>query len=315
LTRKTNPTLLAALLVMIAAARALYLRLMVDMTGDEVWSVWQTLGSARDIVYWTPFDWPPGYYLIIGGWWRLTGMHTITLRYLMLLVFLLGAAGMYRAARRLAGGENAGLLALLAFGAFGWAVYGSIHLRGHSFTLSLSPLVLWAWLLYLARPGWRRALPVALLMAFMLYIHTTPVVYFVLLGGFTLVVYGWRAVLALWLPGVIAVALALPELVSKFQLATSSRLSGVVYAKAPLVPAMLDLYEGYFGRLHALWLALIAAAVAMLAWRWRTGGRRLLGLVLWALVPLALYVTYDWLALFYPRYVLWYLVGFALLLG
>ncbi|MDL1885970.1 hypothetical protein FBR01_20330, partial [Anaerolineae bacterium CFX8] len=59
--------LLAALLLLIAASRIPRLH-EPQMNQDEIWSVWQTLGSPAQIIRWTPYDWPPLYYLALGTW-------------------------------------------------------------------------------------------------------------------------------------------------------------------------------------------------------------------------------------------------------
>lgn len=294
----------------------IYIRRLLDMTGDEVWSVWQTLGTWREIIHWTPFDWPPGYYLLLGGWSRLTGLHPITLRYLMLLIFMLGAAGLYRVAVRLFG-ERAGVPALLLFGAFGWSIFGSMHLRGHSLTLSLSPLVLWLTLRYFDVPQkWWRGVLLGVLLAALIYVHSTTAVYFVLLGVFTLIVYGWRAIWRWVLPGAVLGVLALPEILGKYALIISSRMSGVTYPRPPFVVGMTEFYESYWGRLGEVWLLLVILAVALVIWRGgRDKPRLLVALGLWCIMPLLFYATHEQLALFFPRYVLWYLTGFALLLA
>src|SRR5438270_2364821 len=68
---------------------------------DEVWSVWQTFGTPAQIVKWTPYDWAPLYYLVVGGWKELVGIHPAILRFSSVLFLMLSAALIYRVARRL----------------------------------------------------------------------------------------------------------------------------------------------------------------------------------------------------------------------
>ncbi|MEL6148375.1 MAG: glycosyltransferase family 39 protein [Chloroflexota bacterium] len=307
--RIISPTLA---LLLIAASRSVYIRRLLDMTGDEVWSVWQTLGTPQQIIHWTPFDWPPGYYLILGGWWRLTGLHSIPLRYLMLLVFMIGCAAVFRVAVRLFG-VRAGLPALLMFGAFGWSVFGSLHLRGHSFTLSLSPGVLWLALRYFDRPRIWRGVPLGVLMAFMVYIHSTAVVYFAVLGLFTLIVYGGPRVLRWWLPGVVMLVLTLPEIVNKLGLVGQSRLSGFTYERPGFYHGMERFYDAIWGRSAEVWLPVVIGGAVLAVWAARGRWRLLAGLLTWCAMPLLLWLTHEQLALFFIRYVLWYLTGLALL--
>src|SRR5215216_5973057 len=82
-------------LLLVAASRLLVLH-HIRMGGDEIWSVWQTLGTPSQIMQWTPFDWTPGYYLTLVFWRGFAGMLPFALRMLSLLVFLMGCAGLYR---------------------------------------------------------------------------------------------------------------------------------------------------------------------------------------------------------------------------
>jgi hypothetical protein len=91
----------------------------IRMGGDEIWSVWQTLGTPGQIIQWTPYDWTPGYYLTLGLWRGFVGMLPFALRMLSVLMLLVGCAALYRVARRL-GGRRAALLAMPAYGALGY---------------------------------------------------------------------------------------------------------------------------------------------------------------------------------------------------
>ncbi len=65
-----RPLLLALILLLIGASRAFRLDAAVtEVTVDEVWSVWQGLGTPDQIVRWTPYDWP----LVIIWRWRAGG--------------------------------------------------------------------------------------------------------------------------------------------------------------------------------------------------------------------------------------------------
>src|SRR4051794_30422068 len=105
------PLLIAAALILIAASRLAHLPAL-DMDGDEIWSVWQTFGTPTQIILWTPYDWPPLSYLIIGFWRGLVGIHPFAIRVLPILAFLLGSAFLYRVTRKLIS-RDAALLAVL----------------------------------------------------------------------------------------------------------------------------------------------------------------------------------------------------------
>ncbi len=159
--RRHTPLLLAALLLIVAASRVLRLGGL-ELNADEVWTVWQTLGTPQQIVQWTPYDWAPLSYLVVGAWRGVAGMHPIVLRYLTVLIFLPGCAFTYRAMRRL-GDERAALLASLAYAALSYHVFLSMHVRGYRLRRSrLLPLALSADAMrYFTRPTFRRAAPLA----------------------------------------------------------------------------------------------------------------------------------------------------------
>jgi len=72
----TRPLVLAAALLLIAASRLLRL-CGLELDHDEVWTIWQTFGSPRQILAWTPYDWPPLHFLALGAWQELAGIHPI----------------------------------------------------------------------------------------------------------------------------------------------------------------------------------------------------------------------------------------------
>src|SRR5437763_884439 len=87
--------LVAAILIVIAASRLGHLPGL-DLDGDEVWSIWQTFGTPGDILRWTPYDWPPLFYLVLGLWKGFVGIHPFVVRVLPVFAYLIGAACLYR---------------------------------------------------------------------------------------------------------------------------------------------------------------------------------------------------------------------------
>lgn len=71
--------LVTALLLLIAASRSLRWPDLL-MNPDEVWSVWQSVGSPLEIIRRTPYDWPPGYFLLMGFWQALVGTEPLRMR-------------------------------------------------------------------------------------------------------------------------------------------------------------------------------------------------------------------------------------------
>src|SRR5579859_1188502 len=89
---------IALVLAIIAASRIINL-LSFEMDVDETWSIWQTFGTPAQIVQWTPYNWSPAYYLFVGAWKELVGLHPFVLRYSSVLFFLIGLAFLYSAMR------------------------------------------------------------------------------------------------------------------------------------------------------------------------------------------------------------------------
>ena len=331
--------LLALLLLLIVASRAFRLDVdVLDVQTDEAWSVWQTFGTAQDIIRWTPYDWPPLYYLTLGGWRAAVGLHPVTLRWLSVLSFALGSAAFYRSARRLFRDENGGLIAMLAYAAFGYMIFLSTEMRGYALLIAFYPLALWLTQRYFYRPTLSRALLLAITLAAMFYTSLTSVPAIAMLVLFTLFVYG-RQVWRWWLPGGIAVLIALPEIIDKARIAVVRTSATGTIQLPPIGEALPELYRIHAGTPFVLWLILAALAIGLIVWgrrpppqpcpEFRGGskqssvlrsptsgwGRIAIGLVVWALMPLPLYLTNPLLGFFNHRYAWWVMPGVALLLG
>src|SRR4051794_9929435 len=193
--RMTGLVLIVALELLLMGASRLLVLHQIRMGADEIWSVWQTLGTPGQILEWTPFDWTPGYYLTLGLWRGFVGMLPFALRMLSVLMFLIGCAALYRVAWRL-GGQRAALLVIPAYGALGYIGVLGTELRGYALLLGLLPLALWFLLRFYTHPSWQRAVPLIITLATMPYISLSAFVTFVIVGLFSLILYdkrGWRA--------------------------------------------------------------------------------------------------------------------------
>ena len=308
--RRYIPLLLALILLLIAASRAFRLDATVtEVTVDEVWSVWQTFGTPKQIIEWTPYDWTPGYYLTLGAWRVLVGLHPIALRWLSLLSFVIGSAAIYRVGRRLGG---SGVITMLAFAAFSYLIFMSTELRGYILLLALYPLALWLALRYFDHPRPRQAILLALIAAAMIYISLTSVAALGALVLFTLIVYRrtfWR-----WaLPGGLTLILIAPVILTKAHIVIPRLQSTLDIALPPFLNAVIGKYEEWSSPLFPLWFVLFVLAIVLLV-RWQ---RReiVVGLLVWAFLPAALYITNFWLGFFNVRYAWWIMPGIALLLG
>lgn len=312
---------LTLLLLFVFATRAPLLNTL-EMDSDEVWSVWQTFGTPAQIVEWTPYDWLPTYYLMIGAWRSVMGFHPIVLRLFTLFAFMLGVTALYKAGNRLQG-RRLGILAALVFAALSYNVFTSLHVRGSAIALALLPFVLWFTLRYFARPTLRRAIPLALAMALISWIYLNSPIALAVIGVLTLVLFP-RKIWRWWLPGSLYLALIVPVLINKLDLIIGR--TGPLSSRVQ--PAFIDgittLYNAYFGTGYTVWLVIagIALVAAIVYMRRRASSRLFIGLTLWALgTPLALFVLnpilgffgahYSWFVL--PGLALWIAFGLAVL--
>ncbi len=300
-------------LLLVAASRLLRLDDHV-MNPDEVWSIWQTLGSFGDILRWTPRDWPPLYYLTLGAWSQVVGIKPLALRALSALVFLPGAAFAFRIGRRRHGSQG-GMLAMLVWSALGLVIQLSVEVRGYALMLPLTMLAIWLTLRYFGRPDWRRALPLALSMAAMFYVSYTGGMVIALLVLFSLLVWrrrSWRW----WLPGSLTLLLILPELLdlAAFLGQRAPATGGI--AALPVARALAQLYVDYAGAYWPLWALLGAIALYALLRHERGQDAMALALSVWALgMPALVYLFNNVLGLFHGRYTWWILPGIALWLA
>ncbi|MCC7447667.1 MAG: glycosyltransferase family 39 protein [Anaerolineae bacterium] len=328
-------------LLLIAASRIIHLNAM-EMNWDEIWSIWQTFGSPADILRWTPFDWPPLYFLGLGGWKELVGIYPLVLRYFSALGFLLGCACFYRVGKRI-WNPQVGVLVSLIYAALGFSMFMSLLVRGYAFLMALTPLALWLAIRYFDHPSIRRAVWLALCLAAMFYIHLISVFVFALVGLYTLLIYR-RAIWRWWLPGVIGGALALPELIRKWAVLGTRTNYNATLPLPPLPEALIKMFSTYAGPSVNVWAVLFVLATAVIvirSWphpltpsplrsegepdgatprslRLLSGGEGLKAIfvLLWLLSPIAVYVLHSRLGLFQDmRYLWWVTPGLALWIG
>jgi len=301
------------ILLAIFASRALLLN-QLEMNHDEVWNAWQTSGTLAELHRWLPYDWPPLHFVGLWGWQNVVGPHPVALRLSSVLLMMLAAAITYRLTLRFTGSFSAALMVMVTYSALGFVIFLSTYVRAYMLMALLLPLTLWLALRYFDRPGFWRALWLALGMAALFYTSLTAVAVFALLGIITLVLYGgstWRW----WLPGLMAFVLAVPEILAKAELA-GRRVAGEAELSPPPLEALLALYQGYTGHVWWLWFILIGMAVVALIIRRRLLSRRGLVVLLWAFVlPTTMYVLDGVLGFFSPQYAWWGTLGIALLVG
>lgn len=301
------------LLLLIFASRAVRLDEM-QMNQDEIWSVWQTFGTPAQIIRWTPYDWPPLYFLTLGAWRGLTSPHPVILRYGSALLFLFGAACLFRAARRLAD-TRAAALASLGYAALAYATLLSIEVRGYALLLGLMPAAFWLTLRYFDRPRWRRAVPLGITLAALFYTSMTSIGAFLILGAYTLIVYG-RTIWRWWQPGIIALVLALPEIANKAQIAVERTRATATLEPLPLPQALYNLYWEWGGDVFLVWANLLAVAIIALVVSRHILRPPVIALLLWVFAaPVLMYALNPLLGFFSARYAWWVMIGIALLAG
>ncbi len=248
---------MTALLLLLFASRLQWLST-IQMDVDEVWSVWQTLGSPTDIIRWTPYDWTPTYYLMLGVWRGFTGIQPEFLRLFTLLFMMLGTASLYRCGKFLLN-QRMGLVAAAAFAGLGFVIFASVHVRGLAITLALLPLVFWIMLRYFDRPTLLRGILLGVMMAALFWIYLNSPIALAALIGVSLCLYP-RKWLYWWLPALVLVVLSFPLVLDKFSLATS-RVEVISQAVLPpLLEALVGLYRNFFGVWYTLWAIIVGIA-------------------------------------------------------
>jgi hypothetical protein len=309
--RPLGTTFTAAILLLIISASRVLRLAQLGMNPDEIWSVWQTFGTPGQILLWTPYDWPPGYYLTLGLWRGLTGQHPIVLRYLSMLAFLIGCSFLFRIVKRLHG-SNAALLAMPAYAALGYSILLSTEVQGYALLLGLLPIALWLTISYFENPSTKRAVLLAVSIAAMFYVSVTSIGAFLMLGIYTLVVHQkqiWRW----WLPGLIAGLITMPEIISKSHLAITSTEVTRTLILPPLIEAVRNVYLGYVGyeRTFLLWTILFISGTGLIFLRHRAKKVALVWLLWIVGAPILMYMLHPLLTFFSVRNAWWILLGIA----
>ncbi len=308
--RLTLIALVAALLI-IFGSRVVRLPTL-NMNNDEVWSVWQTLGSPSETVQWTPYDWPPAYYLMLWGWRALTGIDPLVLRVNSVFQMMLTAALIFAIGRKLFSAQ-AGLLALLAVSGFGYSLYMSTMLRAYQLNLLLWLFALWIALYYFKKPRAWQAILIAATLALSFYVHLAGVYGALALGVFTLILFGR---IRLWIvPALIYAALCLPETLGKVNLIAAKK--DAVYKFMPSVSLQENIggmYGQFAGNQIVLWGALLLVATALIVERRRLLRPEIALLPLMA-APLLIRPITEFIDAYNPRHLAWIMAAFALWIG
>lgn len=309
--RRTAPHILITALALLLIVASRIPSMSIEPEGDEINNIYLSIGTPDEIIARTPYDWVPGGFLLMGGWINLVGLHPLALRWLPLFAFMVGCAFTYRLLLRWRG-HDAALLGMLAYAALGLHIFLSVYMRGYAYALALLPCALWLTTRYFAKPTLRRAALLALAMAAMFYSQLTSALAFSVLGMYSLLAHP-RAIWRWWLPAVIALPLALPEILRQ-RFILSSRLSITSSIPQPPFPqAYINIMRDYLGVAEIAWVVVLIVAVLALLLRERPLRGRGWLLLLWAFViPVILYLLNPLLGLYSGRYSWWVGTGIAL---
>ena len=143
-------TSIVAVVLLLAIASPRILRLSeIQLNYDEPWSIYGGFGSWSEILRWNDVNWPPFNLLFIHILVKLVGFQPLALRYLYVLIFLLGVSAFYRVVQKEAD-RNAAFFSVLTYGGIGYLIYASVELRGYATMLAVLPFV------WLSAQGFRR---------------------------------------------------------------------------------------------------------------------------------------------------------------
>lgn len=308
---------LTLLVLLIAASRAIRINGF-HLDNDEIWSIWQTFGTPRQIIQWTSPTENPGYFLLVRAWTQLAGIDPFVLRYLSLLICLPGFGLMYRAVRR-DHGQTAGVIAALLYYAFAISQFTSLYARSYVIAFATLPLALWSIQRYFTKPALRHGVGLGLTLVVLYGSTVTIVPAFVCLGFYTLVRYRQR-VWRWWLPLLVLLALTLPDIMmNKLQQVSSHTTAPRMFELPPLPTAVAEFYTYLTG--SSVWvmvlLALLGAAIVIqIAGRKRFNLTDLYWLAWVIAVPVLLYLLEPRLGFYtLKRYGWWYVFGLAIALS
>jgi len=315
-TSRKNLQAMTALLLAVAASRILRLNGM-EMDIDEVWSIWQTLGTPRQVLAWVPYDWPPLYYLGLAAWKEAVGIHPVAVRYSSVLLGLCGVAFTYRLGQRMRSAE-AGILAASVYAALGYAIFLSLMVRGYIAVYALFPLTMWLALRYFDRPRPVWAVGLGVSMAVLFYLYFPSVIACVVLVLYTFAIDPRRAIRRWWFPAGLALALATPLVIVKADLVIRRTEATHTIKQPALFEALKKLLlEGYAGNAPAFWgiVFVLATGLAFVCRRRFARGPALFLLAWPTLGAVAMYLVNPLLGFFTVNYAWWIMFGLALWMG
>lgn len=305
-----------ALLLLLFLSRLIHFHGL-EMHTDEIWSIWQSFGTPQQILRWTPYNWPPLYFLQIAAWKELVGIHPFVLRLLTALTYMVAMTALFRIMWRLRG-MPAAVLVTLAFSALGFSLRISTEIRGYMLMFAFYLFAFWLTERYFARPSLRRALPLAVCLAGIFYTYLAGTVGYLLLGLYTLVVFR-RAVWRWWLPAALAAIMALPLLF--FRVDEAAKRISTEWFFGLFINEMSDYFQRftvyqYEGYPVEIWIILVILAAVILALNRHALTRHTAAFFLWlVLMPLVMYLLNPVIYLFYLHYSMALMLGIGVWVG
>jgi hypothetical protein len=297
----------------------------VRMDHDEVRSISRTLGTPAQIIDWQPPDWPPLYYLLLGVYRMAVGFHPLVMRFSSVLLFAVSLAGMYPLGMRLFRRRQAALAGMAAYATVGLVLFQSMHVRGYVLGLTLYPVAFWLSLRFFEteNPRWRWAVPLALTLAALFYTTYSVVPGYGLLLLFTLIAYPARRIRRWWMPAVIALLVAAPQM---WKLAShiiptlvgreEARAAGTQFTLEPYHTYQFVLLRNYAGGALPLWVALLLLTIVVLIYSQRPFKRTTTALLVCAVAgPVFAAAILPFFGLAEPHYSWWAVFPFVLLAG
>ena len=310
------PVLLVTLLLAVAAARILFIA-DVHLHGDELWSIWQGMGDLVDTIRWTPYDWPPLYFILLDVWAEIVGYETLSLRYLSVLFYMIGSAFLYQAVKKEAD-RNAAFLAVLFLGGFAFVKFLSTELRGYSIMLMTLPMV-WFFSneVYRSPKRWN-VLGLSLSTVFSIYSTYVTALPIALLVSYGIWKQPRRSLHSLrfhFYSVIISVILISPLIISLFPL-VFNRAGAIAQLKPQhFFRDLLGMLQLWLGPGFFLVCILGCFSLISILWKRRLNQLELFGLF-WGILSLPLMYSLNFVfGFFAQKYMSWILIGIAVFLA
>jgi hypothetical protein len=268
---------------------------------------------------------PPLWFSSFWGWRQIFGDSEFVGRIYAVFLSMLTFAGVYQIGRRWFGAARYGLFAIMVLGVNALFLNYAIEIRPYAMIMLLVTASMWFYQRWLAGRRWRDALCYGLSVAAMLYVHYFLFVLIVIQVLYFVGVHGrqkalWKQAfgaagfaLLIWLPWVPAVVNQITILRQGEILGGNAR--GIIGSGATTMPTSWRAISELIAiATNGLW-PLYALVLAVSLWfGWRRRNYRLA--LVWALgVPVVSMAFNLFLAIYTPRYVVYLVLGLALILA